>query len=552
MNGLTKGPNGATVGNSSTTSDSLLTISGVTTNTTYAGVLQDSLSGGTRKLGLTVADGTFTLTASNTFSGDTRLAGGTLVLGNANAVRNSTLDLKFDDTGLVSFGSQTSVAVGGFKGERNLALTNGAGAAVAVTVGTGFSGTNIFYGALTGSGSLTKTGPGTQVLAGNNTFTGILNVDTGQPSTGNDGALRLAGALTSASAIQIRNQNSATSTLQLDGSLANISLPQPVTLNGRNNATPAFVNLAGDNTFAGNITLGSGGSSYVFQSDADTLALGGVVGIHSLTSARTLTFQGNGNFWVSGAITNGSAWPNSVVKLGAGTLTLAGSNTYSGTTAVTNGGLRVNGVLGTNLLTLVNATLSGEGVIRGPVTMSGSSALAPGNGVGTLTISNNLTLPSQTLMELDRSAAPNSDRLNAASLGYAGTLIVTNVGARLQVGDTFDLFNWSGFRSGNFTTVVLPPGYTWDSANLNVDGSVTVTAVEPPPVLNAVSSGGMLEFTWTSSFNYKLQAQWSTANVGLIPDEEAWFDYPDGGTSPVSVPLDPAQPAMFFRLAPAP
>lgn len=553
LNGLTKGPQGATVGNSSTTSDSVLSINGATTNTTYTGVLQDALSGGTRKLGLTVAGGTFTLSASNTFSGDTRLAGGTLTLANANALRNSTLDLASDDVGALNFGVLASATVGGIKGTRNLAIVSGSSPPFTLTVGNNFAGTNVYYGALSGgASSLVKTGSGMLILAGNSTFAGTLYVDTAQPSSGNDGVLRLAGALTSASAIQIRNQNSATSTLQLDGSLANISLPQPVTLNGRNNSTPAIVNLAGDNNFAGNITMGSGGTSYIFQCDADTLAFDGVVGIHALTSARTLTFQGNGNFLVNGAITNGSSFANSVVKTGAGTLTLAGVNSYTGTTAVTNGGLRVNGVLGTNTVTIVNATLSGSGVIRGPVTMSGSSTLAPGNSVGTLTVSNSITLAGSTVMELDRSQSPNSDRLASASVVYAGALTVVNLGGHLQVGDTFDLFNWTSSRSGNFTTVNLPAGYTWDSSNLNVDGTITVTAVEPPPVLGVVNNSGTLDFSWSSSFGYKLQAQANPAGVGLIADDGAWFDYPGGEVSPVSVPVDPAQPTMFFRLAPTP
>ena len=46
------------VGSSSTTSDATLTINGPT-NTTFGGTMQDSLAGGTRKVGLTVAGGSF-------------------------------------------------------------------------------------------------------------------------------------------------------------------------------------------------------------------------------------------------------------------------------------------------------------------------------------------------------------------------------------------------------------------------------------------------------------------------------------------------------------
>ncbi|MFO1487820.1 MAG: autotransporter-associated beta strand repeat-containing protein [Verrucomicrobiota bacterium] len=542
------------MGNSSTVSNSILTISGVASNTTYAGVLQDVLGSGTRKLGLTVGAGTFTLSASNTFSGDTRLQGGTLVLANLNALRNSTVDFQTDDTGLLSFGSLASAVVGGVKGTRDLALTNSTATAFTLTVGNNFSGTNTFYGALTGgAASVLKTGNGTLILAGENTFSGTLFVDTAQPSTGNDGVLRLAssGALNGASAIQIRNQNSATSTLQLDGSGGNISLPQPVTLNGRNNSTPAIQNLAGDNSFAGNVTLGSGGTTYLIQCDADTLAFNGVVGIQSLTSARTLTFQGAGNFLVTGTITNGATFSNAVVKLGAGTLTLAGTNAYAGTTSVTNGGLRVNGSIGTNAVAIANGSLGGNGLIRGPVTLTGASTMTPGNNnVGTLTVSNAVTLAGTTVMELNRAAAPNSDRLAANSLTYAGVLVVTNIGANLQVNDTFDLFDWAVTRLGSFTSIVLPAGYTWNTNNLTLNGTISVTAVDPPPVLNYAVTETGLQFSWAG--NFKLQYQVTTADVGLMPEMAAWLDYAGGDSSPVVVPVDTAEGAVFFRLVQKP
>ena len=101
LNGLIKGSQTATVGNSSTNSDSVLTISGVSSNTTYAGTIQDSVSGGTHKVFLTVAGGTFGLSAANTFSGDTELTGGTLALSSSTALQNSPLNLAAGDTGVL-------------------------------------------------------------------------------------------------------------------------------------------------------------------------------------------------------------------------------------------------------------------------------------------------------------------------------------------------------------------------------------------------------------------------------------------------------------------
>ena len=553
LNGLQKGSGSGTVGNSSTTNDVVLGIGGASSNTTYAGVIQDSLSGGTRKVGLTVKGGTFTLSGTNTFTGDTRLVGGTLVLGNASCVSASTLDLSAGDTGALSLGSLTAATCGGVKGTRLLALTNASGAAVALTVGNGHSGTNTFAGALTGSGGVTKTGAGMWILSGSNSFTGALNVDTAQGATGNDGVLRLSssGAAGNASGIFIRNQNSATSTLQLDGGAGGLAINRNVTLNGRNNAVPAIQNVAGDNTLSGNITLGAGGATYTFQSDGGTLTFGGVVGIHSLSSGRLLSFQGAGNLVVSGSITNGFSGTtnaNSVVKSGVGTLTLAGSNTYTGTTTVSDGTLVVNGTLGTNLVTVAGGTLGGSGVLRGSLTVSPNATLAPGASMGTLTVSNTVTLAGLTRMEINRDATPNSDRLACGSIVFSGDLVVLNVGGYLQVNDTFKLFDWTGSRSGSFNRVTLPAGYTWDTSQLEAGGTISVAAVEPPPTLNVTPNGGGLEFSWTGSFTYKLQTQARSLDAGLLPDSSAWQDWPGGDYSPVTVPMDPGQPAIFFRL----
>jgi autotransporter-associated beta strand protein len=77
------------VGSSSTTSDSLLSINAAFPST-YWGVIQDSLSGGTRKVGLSLLGGSLTLTNINTFSGNTTVSAGTLYLLGAGSIANSS------------------------------------------------------------------------------------------------------------------------------------------------------------------------------------------------------------------------------------------------------------------------------------------------------------------------------------------------------------------------------------------------------------------------------------------------------------------------------
>jgi autotransporter-associated beta strand protein len=79
MVGVLKGGFAATIGNSSETSDSTLTLTGTSS---YAGVIQDVLGTGTMKLNLAVSGGNFTVTGNNTYSGPTTVTNGTLLVNN--------------------------------------------------------------------------------------------------------------------------------------------------------------------------------------------------------------------------------------------------------------------------------------------------------------------------------------------------------------------------------------------------------------------------------------------------------------------------------------
>ncbi len=83
--------NSIVIGNSSTTSDSVLTIS---SGGVFAGVIQDSISNGTRKVGLTITGGAQQLTTNCTYSGKTTILGGGLSLVGAGSIPNTaTIDI---------------------------------------------------------------------------------------------------------------------------------------------------------------------------------------------------------------------------------------------------------------------------------------------------------------------------------------------------------------------------------------------------------------------------------------------------------------------------
>jgi autotransporter-associated beta strand protein len=187
-----------------------------------------------------------------------------------------------------------------------------------------------------------------------------------------------------------------------------------------------------------------------------------------VASGRTLT--------VNGAV----AGPGGLSKGGLGLLVMNATNTYTGPTAVSNGTLRVNGSLAAASAVTVQstATLGGIGRIGGPVTVQANGTLAPGvGGIGTLTVSNTLTLAGNTVMEINRTSTPNCDRVaGITTLTYGGTLTVNNLGAAPQPGDAFTLFiaktYLNAFASMNLP--VLGPSYVWDTSTLALDGTIRV------------------------------------------------------------------------------
>jgi autotransporter-associated beta strand protein len=191
-----------------------------------------------------------------------------------------------------------------------------------------------------------------------------------------------------------------------------------------------------------------------------------------------------------------------LVKFGAGTLTLAAANTYTGPTFVTNGTLAVTGSLGTNTVTVTNATLAGIGIINGAVTLQSGGVLSPaGNGVtGALTVSNNVTFQpgSTAIMEVNKSPTANdlliTKNTNATTISFNGTLIVTNLAGNYANGDSFKLFSATNY-SGTFTSIQPSQpaiGFKWDTNQLYTAGILTVVGLPHPGITTVSYSGGNL------------------------------------------------------------
>jgi hypothetical protein len=61
-------------------------------------------------------------------------------------------------------------------------------------------------------------------------------------------------------------------------------------------------------------------------------------------------------------------------------------------------------------------------------------------------------------------------------------------------------------------------------------------------------SGSTLTFTWPSGQNWRLVGQTNSLSTGLNLDTNTWFNVPGGIDGSNSISIDPANPAVFYRL----
>jgi fibronectin-binding autotransporter adhesin len=229
--------------------------------------------------------------------------------------------------------------------------------------------------------------------------------------------------------------------------------------------------------------LGNGGLTDNAEVEARIGAGTNQTFVSAINGTGTLIKTGAGSLSLTGLV---SGTLN--VRVDGGVLEMSALNTYAGSTVISAGTLRVNGrVSGPVTLNQVG-TLGGTGVVVGAVLQDG--VIAPGAGIGTLTISNQVTdgVTAVYRMELGGTNAPTDyDQLVVSDVHtLQGTLevVVTN-GYVPASGDRFVILTNSGVGGllfGTFTAVSAPaldPGLGWDvqytgteSASLVVTGTV--------------------------------------------------------------------------------
>jgi autotransporter-associated beta strand protein len=182
-----------------------------------------------------------------------------------------------------------------------------------------------------------------------------------------------------------------------------------------------------------------------------------------------------------------------LLKDGAGTLDLAGDNTYAGTTVISNGTLAVNGThLGGGAYTVAGGTLGGTGLIDAAVSVLAAGIVAPGNSIGTLSISNSFDLDGILQIELANAAGPGAGLSDL--LDVNGFFDITNGTIQFVYTGTltndFYVFAEYDSLSGNpFSTIQnLPDGYGIDYA-FGVGGNQIALVIPEPSTMALLAIG---------------------------------------------------------------
>lgn len=493
----------------------------------FTGVLTGT--GGLVKVGA----GTLNLTGANTYSGDTRIEGGMIVLANANALLNSTLDTGNAGTqsANLTLGEGTTYNIGGLKGSANfdLAVSN-------LSVGANNQSTT-FNGVLQGAfnNNVIKVGSGTLTLAGNNTYTGTTTVSAG--------SLVISGtnlsSITVMAAGELGGEGSTagnlvflgtTHTLTIDaGTAAALGATGTGKLDVSALAVGGFtINISGIGTGAIKVlTYGSGG----FIGDVNRFTLGTSNAsahgagpfINDGAGAITIDLGYLVNTWVGGDSTHPSFWDigttanwsntkDSVFQTGDDVIFADGAASFTPVlqSNISVGAVTFNNTTGTNytvssaagqILTTANGIAvngSGDVTINSVIAGAGSLTLA-GTGTTTLGAANSytgVTLITGGMLRISDEAslgtAPgvfNDGQLTlngaGATLMAAASLTINDINRGIRLGSSGGGLGADAGITLTIANVISGAG----GLNISGAGTVSLAAVNTYTGLTTVSTG---------------------------------------------------------------
>lgn len=464
---------------------------------TVSGPIEDGgLNGGSGASLIKVGAGTLTLTASNTYSGGTSFNGGVIAVQVDSNLGTGPITL--------NGGTLEILAAGGGITSNKPMIVLESGGNIQTDTGT----TSTFSGAITGQGSLLgqngfdKTGEGTLILSGVNTYSGFTNVQGGTLILGSSTALSPTGGLAVFGVVDLNGFNNTVAVLAGSGTITNngpnavnltinptSSQVPSTTFSGNikdgNNAVeltvsgPASLRLSGNNTYSGGTNITAGASVSVTDGtnlgsgqitfDNGTLAVGSVLQTPTLNNALLLKAGGGvldvtllETLTVAGQITG----PGALTVFGIGTTILSGVNTYQGGTNIQLGTLQVTSDtnMGTGPLSFDSGTLETlVGITSNkPVFLdTGGGSILTDTGT-TSTLSGPITGPGSFSKD-----GPGTLILTAFNT-YTGTTFVDT--GTLVAGSSTAFSPYSAFR---VSSVLDLNGFSNAIASLTGNGTVT-------------------------------------------------------------------------------
>ncbi|MDN5787039.1 autotransporter-associated beta strand repeat-containing protein, partial [Pseudorhodobacter sp.] len=451
--------------------------------TTGAATIASTIAGTTLTKGGT---GTLTLSGANTYTGDTNVYQGTLVIDSANAL--GTNNNRYIDVQATS--GLASLDLGGFTISASNIIANQGGGGQTISNGTvSVSGTTrigvgTIGAVLAGAGSL-------QRISLNAAFTGNLaaaNTYTGSTDVQGRLIITSTGSILTTSSIDI----SGAGVLRVDG--------------------------AGGNAISDTMAITNAGRFELFGSDETIGSIAGTGGI-SVGAGTNLILSDGTTHSIDGVISGAGGL---TINKSGGAVTLSRSNTYTGTTTLEGGALTL-----ANSFAIADPTVGGLGgavvVNDGTLNVTASETIGALSGTGgSIVLTNSASLFSSARDSSSREYAGTitgdantafskrgSDNLTLSGVVGAptvivegGTLTLTNTGnamtalsvdgGRLNIGAT-GTTNGAAIAVGGAATIGITGTVTNSSAiaapgntafTLDVDGADTAT------LTGAVASGG--------------------------------------------------------------
>lgn len=241
---------------------------------------------------------------------------------------------------------------------------------------------------------------------GTNTYTGTTTVDAGNLQ------IDAAATLPSGSTISLPKTGVTTGTLRLNAPGTHVYNNLFTNFNSSNGSgnggIPNILNVQGDNTFSGIMTIaGAGGNGVNLQCDAGTLRISGNLTNTVSASLRPFSFGGAGNAVFSGVMSDTGTGTCGMVKPGTGNLAVGGTNSsFTGGVFVMDGVLNVSSTADTG----VNSSI-GAG---GPINLTGQGTSGTFQYTGSAAVTTNHVL----------NVAPTGGTIDASGTG-SGTLKLT-------------------------------------------------------------------------------------------------------------------------------